>query len=114
MNIQSKFYFQGIFVPAQIIQKILDREISERDLLFLMLVRGLTEKPGKGCYANRDYLADALGVTRGRISQIITKLKDLRLLKEYSKKGTRYYEATWDNSCGSELAGLTGQLAGLT
>lgn len=91
-----QFHFQGVFVPADIIYRILAKEISHRDLLLMILVRGLTEKPGKGCYAKRAYFARVLQVTPARISQVITKLKKLKLLKEYEKSGTRYYEVIWE------------------
>lgn len=111
MERQPKFHFQGIFVPAAIIKRMLIKKITTRDLLLLMVIRGLTEKPGKGCYASREFLASALDVTPSRISQQVAKLKESGLLIEYHKKNIRYYETRWDDlteeGAFSELGKLT-------
>lgn len=102
---EPEFHFPGVYLPPKIFHMLTEGELSGKDLALLAIIRALTKygkkKMEEGCWATNAYFAKFLNVTQIRISQIISKLKELGLLKVYeAKKGMqpnwRFLYVVWD------------------
>lgn len=75
--------FQGIYISDKIIA---DRRLNWTEKILLEEIKRL-DKENNGCPANNTYLAKHLQITESRISQIISKLKKLKYIKQESFDG---------------------------
>ena len=75
--------FKGVWIPKEI---WLAEDLSPIEILVLTEIQSLDND--EGCTASNSYLACFFGVTRQRISQIISSLKDKKYIKiSYDKDG---------------------------
>lgn len=75
--------FKGVWIPKEI---WLAEDLTPIEILVLTEIQSLDN--GEGCTASNSYLAGFFGVTRQRISQIISSLKDKEYIKiSYDKDG---------------------------
>ena len=75
--------FKGVWIPKEI---WLAEDLSPIEILVLTEIQSLDND--EGCTASNSYLAGFFGVTRQRISQIISSLKDKKYIKiSYDKDG---------------------------
>ncbi len=79
----NKRDFKGIWIPAEI---WLNKDLKLIEKMFVVEIDSLDNE--NGCYASNGYFAEFFGVSKGRCSQIITILKDKKILEiEYQYKG---------------------------
>jgi hypothetical protein len=76
--------FTGLFIPAEILAI---EELNANDCMLLAWIDALQCEKMGGCYASNDYFAQKLRLKNNTISQMITKLKDLNLIKQISYDG---------------------------
>ena len=75
--------FKGIWVPAEI---WLNKDLKLIEKMFVVEIDSLDNE--NGCYASNGYFAEFFGISKGRCSQIITSLKDKKILEiEYHYEG---------------------------
>ena len=75
--------FKGIWVPAEV---WLNKDLKLIEKMFMVEIDSLDNE--KGCYASNGYFAEFFGISKGRCSQIITSLKDKKILEiEYHYEG---------------------------
>ena len=81
--------FKGIWIPKEI---WCSTELTLQEKLFLVEIESLDND--EGCYASNAYFADFFQLTKQRVSQIISALKDKQLITvEYKyKEGTKSIE----------------------
>jgi hypothetical protein len=102
-NLQTpEFQFRGTFIPAGVIHLLKDKKITSTDLLLLILVDCYTRYGGHGCYAQNAYLGAQLRVTPLWVSESVTKLKRLGLLRAYDVDGKRHLVTVWSRICDNE------------
>lgn len=94
MSAVPTFQFRGVFLPAQIIEKIAKREITLTELSLLLLIEAFVEK-GKGCWASNAYFADLLDTTPHFVSDCVNVLVRQGLLISEEREGTRWLETCW-------------------
>lgn len=80
---QSKpvFQFRGVWLPAELFEKLRTGDITPTDLVVYCMIEAYTYKGSKGCFASNEYLARAAGVQPQQASRIISKLVDLKLVR---------------------------------
>lgn len=78
--------FTGVFIPVEILMM---NELSSTDIILLSWIDALDDTKNKhgGCYASNQYLASIMHITEKRVQIIISKLKDLKLIKQISFNG---------------------------
>lgn len=76
--------FKGVWIPREV---WLNVDLSLIEKVFLVEIDSLDR--GKGCFASNQYLADFFQLSRGRVSQIVSKLDENRYINielKYSGK----------------------------
>ena len=82
--------FKGVWIPREL---WLNEDLSIIEKLFLVEIDSLDK--GRGCWASNTYLAEFFQLSRGRVSQIISKLEQERYIKvELTYKGKRVTKRT--------------------
>ena len=75
--------FKGIWIPKEV---WLNKELKIIEKLFLVEIDSLDNE--YGCFASNKYFSEFFGITKGRCSQVITKLKEKRLIDiRFEKEG---------------------------
>lgn len=75
--------FNGVWIPKKY---WLDENLSPMEVLFMAEIESLDGN--NGCFASNNHFADFFGISAGRVSQIITSLKDKGYLAvSYNKNG---------------------------
>lgn len=75
--------FNGVWIPKKY---WLDENLSPMEVLFMAEIESLDGD--NGCFASNNHFADFFGISAGRVSQIITSLKDKGYLAvSYNKNG---------------------------
>ncbi|MCG9971170.1 helix-turn-helix domain-containing protein [Christiangramia crocea] len=84
---KDKMDFTGIWVPVEVLEL---KCVSGNELLLLSYIIGLSNN-NRGCYATNKHLAERLGLSRGRISEMISSLfnKGLITYKIYKSEGNK-------------------------
>lgn len=103
---QPKFQFRGVFLPAEVVQRLVDGELNRTDLLVLTLVEALVEPRGRDCWASNDYIAASVGAHPVNVSRSITRLKDTGLLVTSGNGKARTMRTAWSR-CVPEAANLS-------
>jgi DNA-binding MarR family transcriptional regulator len=83
----SKFMdrdFKGVWIPREI---YLADDLSWSEKILLVEIHSLDSDAKKGCYASARHLAEFLGVTAGRVKNMIVDLKTKGYLKELWSDG---------------------------
>jgi len=80
----------GIWIPQIIVN---NHDLLPIEKLILARMCGLDND--MGCYASNNYFKDTFGISAGRVSQIVSKLKDLGLISvTYQRKsGTKMIQS---------------------
>ncbi|SEN71911.1 hypothetical protein SAMN05216404_106181 [Nitrosospira multiformis] len=75
MSTDTKRNFQGVWIPAAI---WLDRSLSITEKVMLVEINSL-ESSDRGCYASNDHFSEFFGLSKSRVSELISGLaaKDL-------------------------------------
>ena len=68
---------KGIWIPAKI---ILNKNLTTTEKLVLSIILYLSEKQ-KYCFASNKYIGEIINVTSGRISKVVSKLKEKCYIK---------------------------------
>ena len=76
-TIQNDRDFKGIWIPAEI---WLSTELTKIELLVLVEIDSL-DRNGQGCFATNGYFAEFFGLSKGRISKIISSLSEKGFVK---------------------------------
>ncbi len=63
---------KGIWIPAKI---ILNKNLTTTEKLVLSIILYLSEKQ-KYCFASNKYIGEIINVTSGRVSKVVSKLKE--------------------------------------
>ncbi len=96
---QHTFQFRGVFIPADVLHKLLDGEIDKTELMVLVMVDSLVTSKGPGCFATNGYFASSLGLSVKRIEAAVSSLRKQGLLTSYYQdwKGgnRRFLETSW-------------------
>lgn len=71
MELELSREFKGIWIPKEIWLSV---DISLTEKVFLAEIDSFEKKDG--CFASNRYFANFFKMTKGRVSQIITKLQD--------------------------------------
>jgi hypothetical protein len=99
---KPQYQFRGIFLPAEIVMRIVNGELNSTDIAVLVVVESLVKHKGEGCYATNQYLADAAGKSKMFISETISKLVKMGLLVSSTqivqKRHIRYLETCWSRT----------------
>jgi len=75
--------FKGIWIPKEV---WLNKELKIIEKLFLVEIDSLDNE--YGCFASNKYFSEFFGITKGRCSQVITKLKEKGLIDiRFEKEG---------------------------
>ena len=86
---------RGIWIPVEIWQMFLEKDIGSTELHLLATIDSLVT-PEKGCFASNKYLGDLLNVRPDYIARLISKLKAKGLLNQIKFDGRRrYLETVW-------------------
>lgn len=78
--------FRGIWIPADI---WLSKDLSLIEKVMLVEIDSLDNE--EGCYANNNYFAEFFGISKTRVSQIISSLKEKKIItteEVYTYKNT--------------------------
>jgi hypothetical protein len=87
--------FRGVWIPADVWNLFLRKEINATELHLLAMVDSLVTDD-RGCYASNSYLADILGLRSDYVSRLIGSLKRKKLIKQIKFDGRRrYLETMW-------------------
>jgi len=81
---EVKRQFKGVWIPREI---YLDNRLSWTQKILLVEIDSLDNEDG--CYANNAYFAKFLSKEKMYISQCVSLLVDLKLVKVYNKDGKR-------------------------
>jgi len=84
--------FKGIWIPADL---WFDKNLKNKNELILYLEIDSLSTKEQTCFASNNYLADFMGLTTGRVSQLISSLEKkgyIRTEKVYSKKNPKQVE----------------------
>lgn len=76
--------FTGIFIPVEILEM---KELSPLEMMLLSWIDALQCKEKGGCFASNKYLAEKLNLKDKSVSEMITKLKKLNLIRQLSFDG---------------------------
>lgn len=76
--------FKGIWIPQSL---WLDPRLSPNEIILLAEVVSLDD--GDGCFASNEYLGNFLGVSSGRAANILSHLRNLKLIKTISFDGRK-------------------------
>lgn len=78
--------FIGIFIPVEILDL---PELNSTDIIMLSWIDALDDPKNShsGCFASNKYLADRLKLQENTVNKIISKLKDLGLIRQVSFDG---------------------------
>lgn len=93
-----KFQFRGVFLPAEVVQRMVDGQLNRTDILVLTLVEALVEPRGRDCWASNEYIADAIGVHPMNVSKSIRKLTKAGLLIMAGKTSNRTLRTAWSRA----------------
>ena len=63
---------KGLWIPAEI---LLNEDLLDEEKIILSMILYLSEE-SKSCFASNKYIANIVNVTHGRVSKIISALKD--------------------------------------
>ena len=63
---------KGLWIPSEI---LLNEDLSDKEKIILAIILYLSEET-KSCFASNKYIANIVNVTHGRVSKIISSLKD--------------------------------------
>lgn len=78
--------FTGVFIPARILRM---KVLSSSDIILLSWIDALDDRKNKhkGCFASNKYLSDMMNLKENTIQVILTKLKSLGLVEQFSFDG---------------------------
>lgn len=114
---KPKFQFRGIFLPAEVILKWVEGEITETDLKILILVEALVTPQGEGCWASNEYISGSIGIHFQSVHRCINRLVKAGLLIRYDGERhgqpQRYLETTWSRTGGEGRGGKPYGLGGV-
>ena len=74
----EKKKLKGIWIPIEILE---NEKLSDKEKLLYSIILSLSIDTGY-CYANNRYLGKMLNITKGRISKLISSLKDKGFIEE--------------------------------
>lgn len=74
----EKKKLKGIWIPIEILE---NEKMSDKEKLLYSIILSLSIDTGY-CYANNRYLGKMLNITKGRISKLISSLKDKGFIEE--------------------------------
>lgn len=74
----EKKKLKGIWIPIEILE---NEKLSDKEKLLYSIILSLSIDTGY-CYANNRYLGKMLSITKGRISKLISSLKDKGFIEE--------------------------------
>ena len=74
----EKKKLKGVWIPIEILE---NEKLSDKEKLLYSIILSLSIDTGY-CYANNRYLGKMLNITKGRISKLISSLKDKGFIKE--------------------------------
>lgn len=74
--------FKGVWIPKEI---YLNKDLSWSEKILLIEIDSLDNE--MGCFASNDYFAQFLDISPTRISKMVSKLKDLKLIEQTSFDG---------------------------
>lgn len=99
-NREAVEQFTGWWIPADIVDIFQRGKINATDLVLLATIDSLVKRGrgrGLGCFASNAYLAEKIGSKNpGSVSNMISKLIKLKLLRAYGNNGRgRYLETKW-------------------
>jgi hypothetical protein len=87
--------FKGIWIPSEVWELMVDKEITQIDMVLLSSIFALSKKDG--CYASRDYLAEIAGVSVGTVKNLLSKYRKMGLIVDGEFDGRRQKIYTyWD------------------
>src|ERR1035437_10279011 len=78
--------FKGIWIPKEL---YLNDELSWTEKILVVEINSLDK--GKGCWAGNEYFAEFLGLKEGRIANIFTKLRKMKILEDVSFDGRKIF-----------------------
>jgi hypothetical protein len=78
--------FKGIWIPKEL---YLNDELSWTEKILVVEINSLDK--GKGCWAGNEYFAEFLGLKEGRIANIFTKLRKMKILEDVSFDGRKRF-----------------------
>lgn len=84
--------FKGIWIPADL---WFDKNLKNKNELILYLEIDSLSTKEQTCFASNNYLANFMGLSTGRVSQLISSLEEkgyIRTEKVYSKKNPKQVE----------------------
>ena len=81
--------FRGVWIPAEVFQLLREKKIKAIEMTLLSIIEAYTSAD-RGCFASNAYLASELGVADSRIRQLLTKLRQMGLVKT-TKRGPAGY-----------------------
>lgn len=64
--------FKGVWIPREL---YLNKELSWSEKILLVEIDSLDKDPEKGCFASNQYLAEFLGLSPGRVANMISDLR---------------------------------------
>lgn len=74
----EKKKLQGVWIPLEILK---NENLSDKEKILYSIILGLSIETGY-CYATNRYFGNILNITKGRISKLISSLKDKGFIKE--------------------------------
>lgn len=111
MSAVPSFQFRGVFLPAQIVEKIVNNGITRAEVLLLVVIEAFVES-GKGCWASNSYLSKILKLNKTWVSESINGLINKGLLRSKEVDGVRWLETCWSGEMDRE--GYSGKTEGGT
>ena len=63
---------KGLWIPAEILY---DKQLSDKEKLILAIIVFLNQED-KGCFASNKYISSIVNVTHGRVSKLISSLRE--------------------------------------
>lgn len=70
-------------------------DLSHIEKLLYAMITGYVRGPRKKCFASNKHFADALGINKRRVIQILDDLEKNKLIKRSSDKDGRFISITW-------------------
>lgn len=89
------FHFQGAWVPPAAFALLVKGKLNHSQLALVLLISALSKPGGKGCWASNSYIAKSLGVVPLYVSQMVSKLVKLKVLKSAGKGKARRLKTNW-------------------
>lgn len=82
--------FKGVWIPAKI---WLSKELTLQEKVMMVEIDSLASCPKRGCWAGNEHFADFFGLSKSRVSEVISSLAKKGFIKvEFQRKGKQIVE----------------------